>query len=136
MFPKINVNVPQTTEDTSNNLGKSFLFDFKKNKFVLRGGDVKQSTKLESIKNWIELFIRVEKDKYKIYDENFGTDFSDLVGYRLPRSYQVSEITRRINDGILNNCPCVTAVKGWKFDKGHFEFTVVTNTGEEVNING
>lgn len=135
MFPKIEY-TPPVKQETNNSVGRSFVFDYKTNKFIVQGGIVKETDRITAIKQWIELFIRVELDKYKIYDSNFGTDFSNLVGYRLPRSYQVSQITKRINDGILNNCPNVVSVSGWKFDKGRFEFTVTTNLGEEVVIYG
>ena len=41
---------------------------------------------------------------------------------------------RRINVGILEQCPNVVRVSDWNFDKGTFSFTVKTNTGEEVTI--
>lgn len=87
---------------------------------------------VEQVKQWVELLIKVEKDKYKIYDENFGMDFSDIVGYRLPRSVQVSEIIRRLKHTILNGCDHVTDVRDFTFDKGTFTFTLVTDLGEEV----
>lgn len=87
---------------------------------------------VEQVKQWVELLIKVEKDKYKIYDENFGMDFSDIVGYRLPRSVQVSEIIRRLKRTILNGCDHITDVRDFTFDKGTFTFTLVTDLGEEV----
>lgn len=135
MFPKIEYTPPVKQEQT-NSVGRSFVFDYETKRFEIKGGVVSETTKLQAIKQWIELFIRVELNKYKIYDNNFGTDFSDLVGYRLPRSYQVAQITKRINDGILNYCPNVVSVTEWNFDKGNFSFTVTTDLGEEVKING
>lgn len=86
------------------------------------------------LKNWVELLIRVEKDKYKIYNENFGMDFSDIVGYRMPRSVQVSEIIRRLKRTIVNGCVHTQDVRDFQFDNGTFKFTVVTDLGEEVII--
>nr|DAH51811.1 MAG TPA: hypothetical protein [Caudoviricetes sp.] len=59
-------------------------------------------------------------------------DFSDIVGYRLPRSVQVSEIIRRLKRTIINGCDHVTDVKDFTFDKGTFTFTLVTDLGEDV----
>lgn len=87
---------------------------------------------VEQVKQWVELLIKVEKDKYKIYNDNFGMDFSDIVGYRLPRSVQVSEIIRRLKRTILNGCDHVTDVRDFTFDKGTFTFTLITDLGEEV----
>lgn len=110
------------------NIIKSIKFDYDTNTFIV--DDL--PTEVEQIKQWVELLIKVEKDKYKIYDENFGMDFSDIVGYRLPRSVQVSEIIRRLKRTILNGCDHVTDVRDFTFDKGTFTFTIITDLGEEV----
>ena len=110
---------------------KSIKFNYDTNTF-----DVDNfSSEVDQVKQWIELLIKVEKDKYKIYDENFGMDFSDIVGYRLPRSVQVSEIIRRLKRTIINGCDHVTDVRDFTFDKGTFTFTVLTDLGNEVIIN-
>lgn len=110
---------------------KSIKFNYDTNTF-----DVDNfPSEVDQVKQWIELLIKVEKDKYKIYDENFGMDFSDIVGYRLPRSVQVSEIIRRLKRTIINGCDHVTDVRDFTFDKGTFTFTVLTDLGNEVIIN-
>ena len=144
MFPSdidiSNITYTSTEEETNaldlTKLGKSMAFDYETNTFVIVSGANKIPTKIDSIKQWIELFIRTEKDKFLIYTDEFGCDFSDLVGWRLPRGYQVAEIMRRINDGILSKCPCVSSVDEWEFNAGTFRFTVTTDTGEEVRISG
>lgn len=107
---------------------KSIKFDYSNNTFIVD----ELPTEVEQVKQWVELLIKVEKDKYRVYDSNFGMDFSDIVGYRLPRSVQVSEIIRRLKRTILNGCDHVTDVKDFTFDKGAFTFTLVTDLGEEV----
>lgn len=107
---------------------KNIKFDYDTNTFL---PDV-ATDNVNDVKQWVELYIKVELNKYKIYDENFGMDFSDIVGYRLPRSVQVSEIIRRLKRGIINGCDNVTDVRDFKFDKGKFTFTLVTDLGEEV----
>lgn len=110
------------------NIIKSVKFNYDTNTF-----DVDNlPDEVEQVKQWVELLIKVEKDKYKIYDDNFGMDFSDIVGYRLPRSVQVSEIIRRLKRTILNGCDHVTDVRDFTFDKGTFTFTLITDLGEEV----
>lgn len=107
---------------------KSVKFNYDTNTF-----DVDNfPSEVEQVKQWVELLIKVEKDKYKIYNENFGMDFSDIVGYRLPRSVQVSEIIRRLKRTIINGCDHVVDVRNFTFDKGTFTFTLVTDLGEEV----
>lgn len=142
MFPNdvdldsIEVVTVDTTVDTpvTDTLGASLKFDYETERFILVDGRNVEPTKIEAIKQWIELYIRTEIEKYKIYTSDFGVNFKDLIGYRLPRGYQVSEIMRRINEGILTKCPNVVSVTDWNFDRGTFSFTVTTDTGEEVRI--
>lgn len=136
-FNSVEVLTIDTTIDNSSTdtLGKSLKFDYETESFIFVDGSNVIPTKIEAIKQWIELFIRTELEKYEIYKGyEFGVDLSDLVGYRLPRGYQVSEIMRRINEGILTKCPHVVSITDWSFDRGNFSFTVTTDTGEEVRI--
>ena len=133
IFRKIRIPTTDTVTKTEE-VGRSFVFDYDSNTFKITSGTVQETDRVQATKQWIELFIRTEKDKYKIYSANFGTDLSDLVGYRLPRGYQVSEIMRRVNDGILNGCKSVQAVRNWKFTKDGFYFTVIMTDGTEVKI--
>lgn len=133
IFRKIRIPKNDTVTKTEE-VGRSFVFDYDSNTFKITSGTVQETDRIQATKQWIELFIRTEKDKYKIYSANFGTDLSDLVGYRLPRGYQVSEIMRRVNDGILNGCKSVQAVRNWKFTKDGFYFTVIMTDGTEVTI--
>lgn len=125
---------PETAAAANREIGKSLAFDYKTDRFILVDGANKIPSKIEAIKQWIELFIRTEINRYKIYTDTFGVKLKDLVGYRLPRAYQIAEIERRITEGILRKCPNVVRVYGWRFNKGEFEFTVTTDTGEEVKI--
>lgn len=142
MFPNdvdldIQVNTVDDTQDiTTGTIGRSIKFDYDKKEFIVNEGKLVEPSKIDSIKQWIELYIRTEINKYAVYTDSFGIDTRGLLGYRLPRGYQVAEIMRRINEGILTQCPDVVSVSNWDFNKGTFSFTVKTNTGEEVVING
>ena len=126
--------VDDTQDDTLSTIGRSIKFDYDKKEFIVDEGKLVEPSKIDSIKQWIELYIRTEINKYAVYTDSFGIDTSGLLGYRLPRGYQVAEIMRRINEGILTKCPDVKSVSDWDFDKGTFSFKVTTNTGEEVVI--
>lgn len=126
--------VDDMQDDTASTIGRSIKFDYDKKEFVVNEGKLVEPSKIDSIKQWIELYIRTEINKYAIYTDSFGIDTRGLLGYRLPRGYQVAEIMRRINEGILTKCPDVKSVSDWDFDKGTFSFKVTTNTGEEVVI--
>lgn len=127
MFDELNT-APNTE------LGMSLKFDYETQRFVLVDGANVIPSKVDAIKQWIELFIRTELLKYGVYTNAFGIDTSGILGYRLPQGYKIAEIMRRTNDGILAMCPGVVAVSDWSFDMGHFQFTVTTDKGEEVTI--
>lgn len=134
IFPQLDYNVENVISDTTESGERSLLFDYETNSFVVKNGNVRESTRVEAVKQWIELFIRVELNKYAIYDDNFGLDLSNLIGYRLPRSVQVSEIIRRLHDGIINGCKHVTEVQDFSFNNGTFSFTVITDLGSEIKL--
>lgn len=139
MFPSIDLSLINTTENdemqlSNNHVGRSFAFDYENKCFIFANGNNKDTTQVDAIKQWIELFIRTRSDKFAIYNSDFGVRLAGLLGYRLPRSYVLAEIKKRIVNGILNGCPAVVSVTDWVFSKGRFSFTVTTNTGEEVKI--
>ena len=76
----------------------------------------------------------VDGQRVRIAFADYGVTTDGLVGWRLPRSIQISEIKRQITEGILTKCPCCVSVSNWVFDNGTFSFTVKTDTGEEVTI--
>lgn len=139
MFPKIDLSLINTVENdetqlSNTSVGRSMAFDFKQKRFVFTNGINKEPTQIGAIKQWIELFIRTRSEKFAIYNSDFGVRLDGLLGYRLPRSYVLAEIKKRITNGILNGCPAVVSVTEWVFNAGSFSFTVTTNTGEEVKI--
>lgn len=134
IFPQLDYNVGETLQKTNTGGERSLLFDYEKKSFVVKTGNVQETSRVEAVKQWIELFIRVELNKYAIYSDNFGLDLSNLIGYRLPRSVQVSEIIRRLNEGIVNGCKHVTACEDFAFNDGKFSFTAITDLGEEVRL--
>lgn len=132
---EIQTTAEETATDTgAETLGKSLLFDYNKKEFVFVDGTNVIPNDTDAIAQWIKLFILTELNKYAIYSDSFGLYLGDLVGYRLPRSYQVAEIERRLTEGILTKCPTVRSVQNWNFDAGHFSFTVKTDKGEELTI--
>lgn len=120
------------TDSGAETLGKSLLFDYEKKEFVFVDGTNVIPNDTDAIAQWIKLFILTELNKYAIYSDSFGVYLGDLVGYRLPRSYQIAEVQRRITEGILTKCPTAQSVQDWNFDAGRFSFKVITDKGEEL----
>ena len=134
MFPQISYDVETTIMEDTESGERSLLFNYETNSFVVKNGNVQEASRVEAVKQWIELFIRVELNEYAIYSDNFGLDLSNLIGYRLPRSVQVSEIIGRLHDGIINGCKHVTACEDFSVNNGTFSFTAITDLGEEVRL--
>ena len=119
------------------------LFDFKNKKMVMKDGKVVMATGKEKIKQWIELLIRTEVDKYKVYK---GTDFGlkdlyNLQGHQLFTSnYGISQMKADIKRSIevkkeVNSVQNITITNN--FNKLKIELTVMVDEEvivSEVNI--
>lgn len=130
-------------ENESKRTTYSPLFDFEKKKMILKDGKVVLVSGKEKIKQWIELLIRTEIDKYKIYK---GTDFGlvdlyNLQGHQLFSSnYGISEMKSELKKSIEAKKE-VTSVQNIiisnNFDKLKIELTVIVDEeviSSEVNL--
>ena len=94
-------------------------------------------TPLEAAEQHTILFINTLVSKYRVYDNVFGTNTDELVGYRLPRSIAVAEIKRHIEENLPKTCPSIKEIREFTFsndETGTFEFTEVLYDGSEVRI--
>jgi phage baseplate assembly protein W len=105
MFPEIAQLEFKPQEPASpQNLGKSFLFDFKKGDFILRDGKLVEVEGIEALKVGVEKLLRTEKFKFKIYErddkQEYGVTIEDLIGSSLPKAFVESELKREISDAL------------------------------------
>lgn len=77
MFPQTVVNTSEINTKATTQ-GKSFLFDFDTNNFVIKDGKLVEVEGIEAIKTWIAKILRTEKFKFNIYDE-YGVKLEDLM---------------------------------------------------------
>lgn len=143
MFPEtsnIEVNSNNTTEIAK--LGKSFLFDFKKNQFIFKDGKLVEVEGVEVLKVWIEKTLRTEKFRFKAYDDvEYGVILEDLiVGHKYPRVFIDAEIKREITDALVRH-PLIKSISDWKIEKDNprayisFKVNTVDNSfNQEVII--
>lgn len=141
MFPEITeLKLPEIAQETeqTQDLGKSFLFDFKKKNFVLKNGKPVGIDGIKAIQVWIEKVLRTQRFKWKIYEGiDYGTTIEDLiVGHGYPMSFLESELKREITEVVLKH-PRIESLSEWKFrrekDKLHVMFTVNLKDGETFN---
>lgn len=94
-----------TTATSTENLGKSFQYDFLQGDFVLKDGKLVSVEGVEAIKVWVEKVIRTERFKFKIYEQDdgdeYGTTIKDLLGMVLPRSFIEAELKREITEAVI-----------------------------------
>ena len=97
----------------------------------------------EAIRQMISTVLRIERMEYEIYDEDFGSELSDMIGEPIPLIY--ADIEEDIRDTLLED-DRVTDVTDFEFEQidrstVHVDFVVETDYGdieyeEEVTING
>ena len=123
---------------------KEILFDFKAKKVVIVDGKTKEASEVEQVKQWIQLLLLTETNKYRVYDNtDFGmTDLYNLRGHSIFNTpFGVMELEREIKEKIQKKDE-VKEVKNIKSSTGfnslNIEVTVVLKSGEtltsEVNI--
>ena len=144
MFPEININDVENSQDQEESFGKTYLFDFEKGEFIIKDGKLVKASDLESIKIWIEKKIRTDKFKFKIYekqDENeYGVTIKNLLGKKLPENLIKTEIERELEKEIIVH-PKIERLKRWNIkvdgSKVQIDFTVelVDGENEEMEVN-
>lgn len=123
---------------------KEILFDFKAKKVVIVDGKTKEASEVEQVKQWIQLLLLTETNKYRVYDNTgFGmTDLYNLRGHSIFNTpFGIMELEREIKEKIQKKDE-VKEVKNIKSSTGfnslNIEVTVVLKSGEtltsEVNI--
>lgn len=106
IFPSVpDIEEIQETEGTEQqiNIGRSFIFDFETGKFLIEDGQIKETTELQALEQWIQLCLQTYTDKFNIYkNTGFGCNIEDMIGIRLD-AFAESELKREIEEGLLKN---------------------------------
>ena len=117
MFPKTQDLSVIAAKDTAAS-GKSFLFDFTADDFIIRDGKLIECEGIDAIKVWIEKILRTEKGRFRIYnDTDYGCRIEDLL---IGNSYHVAfieaELKREIEDALMQN-PNISAVSNFSIKR-------------------
>lgn len=117
---------------------KEILFDFKAKKVVIVDGKTKEASEVEQVKQWVQLLLLTETNKYRVYDNTgFGmTDLYNLRGHSIFNTpFGVMELEREIKEKIQKKDE-VKEVKNIKSSTGfnslNIEVTVVLKSGETL----
>lgn len=130
MFPEMNedlqeqiLNINANTEANKTELGRSFAFDFDTGQFVLNNGKLVDTTKTQTIKQWINLCTRTYMDKYEIYKgTGFGTRIEKLIGHKLNVFYRTA-IQTELTQGLLKNSE-IKEVKNIEITENNKTYTI------------
>lgn len=141
IFPIADISLLQNEEiqeETEQSLGKVYKFDFDNNKYLLKDGKLIETTKTEAIQQFVRWTLKTIIKKYKIYDEDYGMDYS-FVGYRnLPFGFVNSELKRQIEEQLTTH-PLINSILNYKSYKEstslYVEFVLVTTENENLVFN-
>jgi len=122
MFPSLDLDTvsSEITKEEKQTLGISFLFDFKKNEFVLQDGKMVKVGDVEAVKIWVEKVLRTDKFKFKIYEKDntnedeYGVTIKKLImGKRYPVGFIQSELKREITETMLKH-PEISRIENFR----------------------
>lgn len=124
MFPKTQDLSVIAAIDTAAS-GKSFLFDFTADDFIIRDGKLVECKGIDAIKVWIEKILRTEKGRFRIYnDTDYGCRIEDLiVGNNYSVAFIESELKREIEEALLQN-PNILSVSNFSIERTASGITV------------
>ena len=136
MFPKTQDLTVAVAEDAAA-LGKSFLFDFTSDEFVIRDGKLVECDGMEAIKIWIEKILRTEKDRFAIYsDTDYGCHLEDLiVGSNFSAAFIESELRREVTDSLMQN-PQIKNISNFEVIRGTNSITVSMEVNTSYDTRG
>lgn len=113
MLPELTYDSPKTNE--TQEVGKSFLFDFDAGEFVLRDGKFVMIEGIATIKQWVHSTLQTEKYKYLIY-QNHGIELESLIEKQLPYKLFTAEAERVIREA-LELHDYIKSVTGFGFER-------------------
>lgn len=122
MFPEDNIDETlktlAETINTSENVLKSFEFNFDTKEFVVKDGSPVLIEQLQATKQWIQKFFATDLGTLEIYDGyTFGTSYKKLIGSKnINNALVESEIERETRTGLLL-CPSIKKVISYESEK-------------------
>ena len=122
MFPEDNIDETletlAETINTSENVLKSFEFNFDTKEFVIKDGSPVLIEQLQATKQWIQKFFATDLGTLEIYDGyTFGTSYKKLIGSKnINNALVESEIERETRTGLLL-CPSIKKVISYESEK-------------------
>lgn len=128
------------TENTTENVGCDFLFDYDTGQHIMNNAVLVECTAIQGVQQFIQNVLRTQANIYGVYvkgeTEAFGISIYDYLGQRsLPLGYSNSELKREVTEQLLKHT-LIASVIDWKGTRGkrglHISFTVTLADGTEI----
>ena len=148
MFPTLNldtlakeINQASVTASTKE-IGKVFLTDYTANnqaRIVIENGKPKKAeTVKDKIKEYIQVLLRTELDKFHIYQgKNFGMTYFKYRGQKVPQSFILSNMKTEIENN-LKRISLVDSITNFKTVLSEItvnvSFDVILKDGETFSV--
>lgn len=139
MFPQFEVNIEEIATPSRDKLGKVFLFDPKSRRHILRDGKLVEATELEAVKQWVELLLKTQVDKYPIYKGTyFGLSTHELIGEKqFPLMMLQAMIEQEIKEKAVEHVliKSIVSFKIERSDRGlTISFKVILKNGNQQGV--
>ena len=148
MFPEIDYDfdaeeVIEEEITESIKIGRTPLYEFDRQEYVIRDGKVVECTQEEAARQWLGFFIKTKLGKYRVYDDTeFGSNVESYIGYKFDNSgFVASEIERELEEG-AEMCRAIDSIEDFEYEMSngvlHITFAIVLATGdvmkEEIDV--
>lgn len=142
MFPKINEATSFKLDNVEEEIGEDILFDFKDGVHILVDGRFTTTDKKETIKQWIQVVLRTDSNKYKVYNleenENFGISAYKYIGIKgINKGFILAEIKREIYEQLTEH-NYIEYIENFQGDFNNrdlnISFEVILKNNEAINI--
>lgn len=140
MFPEIFTEESTEEEESTENIGVDFAFNYETGQHLTDNGSLQMCDDIESIRQYIQNVLRTEAKVHKVYTKGendvFGISLFEYIGNKsLPLGYINSELKREVTELLLKH-PQISDVTSWKSEKIrrglNISFTVTLTDGRLI----
>lgn len=117
IFPFIDEETINDSEETELLIFKEYAFDFENNRFKLNNqGKHYLIEKNDALRIWIYKSLSTERFRYLAYSHDFGNEIESLIGTTIDEEIIYSELQRFIIEALMIN-PYIDELKDFEFYK-------------------
>jgi hypothetical protein len=89
---------------------RDIAWDYDKNAPIFANGEPRMVEGIEAVKSWAYNALQIERQRYPIYSDQYGSDFEELLGQSFTQELKEAEAKRYLEECLLQS-PYITAVK-------------------------